>query len=169
MGTEEVKAVARRAMEVVSRGTREDFDEVIHPDYVNHEAAVWQEPATANGRGPEAAWSTAQWLRSAFEDLKHDIREIVAEGELVAMHCVTSGRQIGAMRLHDESDAVADEVPASGKTFKVTQTHWVRIVDGKCIEHWANRDDLGTAEQLGWLPPGTKNPVRSSLSRGAAD
>ena len=21
------------------------------------------------------------------------------------------------------------------------------------IEHWANRDDLGTALQLGWVPP----------------
>ncbi|HEY2205551.1 MAG TPA: hypothetical protein VGH99_13850 [Pseudonocardia sp.] len=25
--------------------------------------------------------------------------------------------------------------------------------DGKIIEHWANRDDLGTAVQLGWTPP----------------
>jgi hypothetical protein len=21
------------------------------------------------------------------------------------------------------------------------------------VEHWANRDDLGLAEQLGWIPP----------------
>jgi hypothetical protein len=27
------------------------------------------------------------------------------------------------------------------------------VADGKAIEHWANRDDLGTGMQLGWTPP----------------
>jgi len=35
----------------------------------------------------------------------------------------------------------------------VTQSHWFRVDDGKIIEHWANRDDLGMAKQLGWIPP----------------
>ena len=35
----------------------------------------------------------------------------------------------------------------------MTQSHWFRIEDGKIIEHWANRDDLGMARQLGWIPP----------------
>jgi len=25
--------------------------------------------------------------------------------------------------------------------------------DGKVAEHWANRDDLGMGQQLGWNPP----------------
>jgi hypothetical protein len=42
---------------------------------------------------------------------------------------------------------------ATGRTCAVTQSHWFRIEDGKIIEHWANRDDLGMAKQLAWIPP----------------
>ena len=35
----------------------------------------------------------------------------------------------------------------------MTQSHWFRMEDEKIIEHWANRDDLGMASQLGWIPP----------------
>jgi hypothetical protein len=43
--------------------------------------------------------------------------------------------------------------PATGKTFAVTQSHWFRMAGGQIIEHWANRDDIGHAQQLGWIPP----------------
>jgi hypothetical protein len=39
------------------------------------------------------------------------------------------------------------------QTFVVTKSHRFRIDDGQLIEHWANRDDLGVARQLGWIPP----------------
>ena len=43
--------------------------------------------------------------------------------------------------------------PPTNRTFATTQSHWFRIGDGKILEHWANRDDLGMATQLGWIPP----------------
>jgi predicted ester cyclase len=30
--------------------------------------------------------------------------------------------------------------------------HWHRLADGKVVERWAVRDDLGAAQQLGLLP-----------------
>jgi hypothetical protein len=42
--------------------------------------------------------------------------------------------------------------PASGRPFASTQSHWFRVAEGMVVEHWANRDDLATAMQLGWLP-----------------
>ena len=42
--------------------------------------------------------------------------------------------------------------------------HWFRVADGKVIEHWANRDDLGTAMQLGWTPPSPLYLVRMLLA-----
>ncbi len=44
-------------------------------------------------------------------------------------------------------------MPDHGRVFAVTQSHWFRLRDGLVIEHWANRDDLGMAMQLGWFQP----------------
>ena len=42
---------------------------IIHPD--------------ARGRGPAAFKATYDWLHAAFEDLRWEVRELVAEGDLV--------------------------------------------------------------------------------------
>jgi hypothetical protein len=66
-------------------------------------------------------------------------------------------------------DGSVDEVfPPTGERFATTQTHWLRIADGKAIEHWANRDDLGTAKQLGWVPPTPRYLVRMALAKRRA-
>ena len=35
--------------------------------------------------------------------------------------------------------------------------------DGLIAEHWANRDDLGQAAQLGWIPPSPVFLLRGAL------
>ena len=35
----------------------------------------------------------------------------------------------------------------------MSQSHWFRVEDGRIVEHSANRGELGTARQLGWMPP----------------
>jgi hypothetical protein len=37
--------------------------------------------------------------------------------------------------------------------------------DGKVAEHWANRDDLGMGQQLGWTPPTPPHIARMLLAR----
>ncbi len=37
--------------------------------------------------------------------------------------------------------------------------------DGKVAEHWANRDDLGLGQQLGWTPPSPAYIARMLLAR----
>ena len=41
--------------------------------------------------------------------------------------------------------------PPSGKEFAAEHIHIWRIADGKVIEHWSVRDDLGQALQLGLI------------------
>jgi hypothetical protein len=60
-----------------------------------------------------------------------------------------------------KADATVDQAfPATGRSFASTQTHWLRVRDGQVVEHWANRDDMGTARQLGWIPPSPAYLVR---------
>ena len=48
-------------------------------------------------------------------------------------------------------------MPPTGKTIKTPAIQIFRFADGKIVESWAARDDLGTLKQLGHLPsPGTK-------------
>lgn len=64
-----------------------------------------------------------------------------------------SGRHIAPFVSYDKDAQPAQVFPATGKQFASRQTHWFRVADGMVIEHWADRDDLGTATQLGWIPP----------------
>ncbi|MEC3914966.1 ester cyclase [Nocardia sp. CDC160] len=146
-----VHEIAVRCIRMMGDGTREEFDELVHPDAVNREAKA--EPPAARGRGPAAVWASAQWLRGAFADLHWEIHDIVGTGDLVAVHTTMSGRQIGPFIVYDDNARPVQAFPSTGKTFAVTQSHWCRIVDGQLFEHWANRDDLGQATQLGWVPP----------------
>ena len=50
----------------------------------------------------------------------------------------------------------------------MTQSHWFKMKDGVIIEHWANRDDLGTARQLGWIPPTPPYLFKMALAKRRA-
>jgi len=147
----EAKALAVRSMQIMVDGTRSDFDEVVHPDAVNREAK--DEPPETRGRGPAAFYATALWLREWFDEWAFDVHDVIAEGDLVVVHNTMSGVHSGTAVFYGVDGRVEQAMPPTGKRFATTQTHWLRIRDGKVIEHWANRDDQGMAMQLGWLPP----------------
>jgi predicted ester cyclase len=140
-----------RSIQIMVDGTRDDFDAVVHPDALNRESK--DEPPESRGRGPAAFYATALWLRQWSEDLSFDVHEIVVDGDLVVVHNTMSGHHTGAAVIYGADGRVAQAMPPTGKPFASTQSHWLRLRDGKVIEHWANRDDQGMAMQLGWLPP----------------
>jgi predicted ester cyclase len=156
------KDLCIRAMQIMADGTREQFDELVHPDAHNRESK--DEPPATRGRGPEAFYATALWLRGAFGDLAFEIHDAVAEGELVVIHNTMSGRHTGVFAIYGPDGEITQAMPPTGKRFATTQTHWMRVEDGKVIEHWANRDDQGTAMQLGWIPPSPWFLVKMALA-----
>jgi len=162
LSTADAKALCLRSMDIMVDGSLADFEAVVHPDAVNHEAK--DEPPASRGRGPAAFHATALWLRETFADLAFQVHQVVADGDLVAVHNTMSGRHVGPAVTYDAEGRVRQAFPPTGRTFATTQTHWFRLRDGKVIEHWANRDDLGTATQLGWVPPTPGYLLRTALA-----
>ena len=145
---------------------RWDDDEaaaVIHPDAANDEAV--SEPPAARGRGPAAFKATYDWLHAAFDELGWDVEELVAEGDLVVARTVMRGRQVAPFATYGPDGRVAQVFASNGRSFAAFQTHWYRLAEGRIIGHAANRDDLGQAQQLGWVPPSPAFLVRSALAR----
>ena len=160
--TLDATTIARGILDAMEAGSRADFDAICHPDFYNHEQR--DEPPEARGRGPATAHATALWLRDAFADLRWEIHQVIAQDNLIAFHCTMSGRHVRPFVAYEPDGSVDEAFPPTGKRFATTQTHWMRVLDGQVIEHWANRDDLGTAKQLGWVPPTPIYLVRMMLA-----
>lgn len=160
--TIDAKSVCVRSIELMARGSWPDFDEVVGADAVNREAA--DEPLAARRRGPAAFLASAQWLRSAFDDLTWQVLDVVAEADLVCVHAIMSGRHTRPFVLFAEDGRPRQAFAPTGRQFRTSQTHWFRLVDGKIVEHWANRDDQGQALQLGWVPPSPIYLLRMAIA-----
>ncbi|QGN32558.1 ester cyclase [Microlunatus sp. Gsoil 973] len=144
-------SIAVRSIHAMAEGDRADFDPLYHPRAVDRENRI--QPPASRVVGPAGFYATALWLRAAFAGLHYDIHHTVTDGDVVAVNSTMNGRHSAAWAIYTEHGAVDTVFPPTNKTFAMTQSHWFRIEDGKIIEHWANRDDNGTAKQLGWLPP----------------
>lgn len=143
--------IAVRSIQIMADGERSDFDALIHPEARNLEDVVG--PPGGRTRGPAAFYATAQWLRTAFDGLSYEIHHVVADGNLVAVNSTMKGRHVAPFVTYADDGSVDTVFPPTGRTFAATQSHWLRIEDGLVVEHWANRDDLGQAKELGWVPP----------------
>jgi predicted ester cyclase len=144
-------SVAVRSIHAMAAGDRAEFDALFDPAAVDHENGV--QPPPSRVLGPDGFYATALWLRTAFADLRYDIRHAVTDGGLVAVSSTMHGRHVAPFASYAEDCGVDTVFPPTQKTFAMSQSHWFRIVDGRILEHWANRDDLGMARQLGWVPP----------------
>lgn len=136
ISAEENKAVVLHYVEEVWNGHDLDaIDGLVSPEYTNH-AATTEEYRRGGAR---RIW---EWLLSVFPDHHFEVEDAAAEGQTVALR--------GRMSATHEGELMGIE--PTGKRVTAQQSHWFRVVDGKLVEHWAVRDDLGMMQQLGVLP-----------------
>ena len=134
--SEENKRTTRRVLEeLFEKGNMDATDELVHPDFVNHEAPP------NNQQGPEGLKETVEWLRGLWGPMHFEIEDEIAEGDKVVARVVMHGRHVGEFLGQEPT----------GKEFATKQIHVWRLEDGRMIEHWSVRDDLGQALQLGLL------------------
>lgn len=135
MGVEENKTLVRRFyQEVWNKGNVEVTSEVFAEDYVRHDLRPTQALP-----GPTGQAKIAADFRAAFPDLRMEVDLILGDGELVAARWTTEGTNTGAWGGR----------PPTGKRARFSGVNIFRFRDGKVVELWNHRDDLGLMQQLG--------------------
>lgn len=159
-------SVVVQSIHAMASGERADFDRLYDLTAVDRENVI--QPPSSRVSGPACFWSTALWLRAAFAGLHYDIHHAIADGELVAVNSTMNGRHAAPWAVYTPEGTIDTVFPPTGRTFAMTQSHWFRVRDGQIVEHWANRDDLGTAKQLGWVPPTPVYLIRMARAKRRA-
>ena len=111
-------------------------DELVSPDFLNHDAPPEVPPGPAGLRG------VVTMLRTAFPDIHFETEELIAENDKVVARTTLRGTHTGPFM----------GIPPTGRRVVQAQIHVLRFVDGKAVEHRAVRDDLGMLQQLGVIP-----------------
>jgi predicted ester cyclase len=131
------KAGFRRAYEEgLNGGNLAVADELIDPEFLDREAHP------GGNRGPESFRQLITMLRTAFPDLHFAIEDLIAEGDTVAGRLTMNGTHTGPLM----------GMPPTGRAVRQAHMHFIRFRDGKAIEHWGLRDDMGMMRQMGLMP-----------------
>jgi len=138
MSTEENKAVARRVLkELFNQGDLDLVDEIIAPDFVQHDPAMSEDL-----RGPEEFKGYISMYRSAFPDIHIEVEDQLAEGDRVATRWTSTGTHEGELM----------GIASTGNRVTVAGMDISRISGGKIEESWSNYDLMGMMQQLGVIP-----------------
>ncbi len=146
MPAKENARIVRRIYEELWNERRlEVAEEVIAEDGTNYDTGLVPMPF-----GPEEMKGTVRMVTAAFPDNRHEVEEVIAEGDKVVLRCTLTGTHEGAFM----------GIPPTGREMEVTEIHVYRLEDGKAVEHRVGRDNLGAMRQLGVIadavpPPGT--------------
>jgi predicted ester cyclase len=145
--SEELKQISvRMPLEVFNQGKLEVVDEIVHPEFVDHG------PRPLPGMTPdrEGIKAIARVVRHEFPDQTNTVNNVIAEGDLVALHVTTKATMRGEFA----------GMPPSGKQATWDAIHITRFRDGKLAEHWVVQDQLGMLQQLGFVQaPGVGQPT----------
>jgi predicted ester cyclase len=137
------KATARRIYEELFDQRRLDVaDEVFAPGFRSH--AAWGGQDTGDVfNGPEGIKQLVTTLHAIFSDTRSTIEGVVGEADRVVVWMTWSGTQTGNYMGQ----------PATSRRFNQRQMHLYRFDEqGRAVDHWGVRDDLGLMGQLGLLP-----------------
>lgn len=121
---------------IFNRHDLDAADALVAGDVVDHSAFPGQPPGLL---GMKQRWAM---LFAGFPDLHIEIDELVQEGELVAMRA----------RGHGTHQGVFFGVEPTDRPVVSREINLSRVVDGRIVEHWAERNTLELMQQIGAIP-----------------
>ena len=81
-------------------------------------------------------------VSAGLSDISMKIEDMISQDDKVAVRLTAHARHQGDFM----------GLPATGKSYTISETHIFHIRDGKVAEHWRDADMLGLMQQLGALP-----------------
>jgi predicted ester cyclase len=113
-------------------GDLDAFDELLQKDVVVHAPL---ELSTTNIDDEKAVWKQAL---AAMPDLRHDVQEVVVDGEVEMARVVVTGTIAASFA----------GVEGSGRHFRIDQAVITHLRDGKVIEAWEIADIAALRAQV---------------------
>jgi steroid delta-isomerase-like uncharacterized protein len=135
--SESNKQVSRRFTELFGTDDAARADEILAPDVVFHGAIP-----DGDLDGLEAVKGFLAAYRAAFPDAVSTVEDQIAEGDTVATR----------WRAHGTHSGPLGDVSPTGREFTMDGMTIERFEDGRIVEIWVARDELGVMRQLGVLP-----------------
>ena len=134
--SEENRALALRAAEIVNQRNPDLIEELYPPDF------VWHEP-DQDIRGYEQAKQFVSSFFEAFPDISITIDDVIAEGDQAVSRYTIRGTHQGETE---------DFGPPTGRQMELEGITIHRFEDGKIVEEWERYDNLSVLQQLGLAP-----------------
>lgn len=145
MSTEELKAKTLEGFErMFNQGDLAYVDEALDPTGTDY-----QEPLGADFVAHLKDVITA--MRGAFPDLRFEVHEVLAEGDIVATRSTMTGTHRGRFMMGPLA-----ALPPTGKQVAVPHMHFFRYKDGRVVDLWHVWDVMKLMRQLGAPAPDTK-------------
>lgn len=111
-------------------------------------ASLWADETVNHGRKVDHN-SLEKLLGEIVQIHDHsEALEMIAEGDWVVCRVVVSGTHRITPTIPFDG-GIYNVTKPEGRKFTSQHIHMFRMEGGKIKEHWANRDDLGAAKQMG--------------------
>jgi predicted SnoaL-like aldol condensation-catalyzing enzyme len=136
MSTDPIK-LGHLYAEIVSGHDMSRFDEIIAPEYVNHNA--FAEP------GPDGVKKVFEGMIAGVPDLKASIEDVFVSAD--------GSRVVGRYRYEGRHTGNFLGYPATGNGFAMRSIDIWRVEAGRFVEHWDELNTLDIFIQVGAVPP----------------
>ena len=130
---DENKALARRFLEAFANAELHTLDELLAPEFINHNPLPGQDP------GREGYMRTVAEKHDAFSDIRHTIEYQTTDGDMVVTRHTTR-------TIHDRGASVG--MRPTGREWNFTHIDIHRIVGGKIVEAWSAKSASPFLEML---------------------
>jgi steroid delta-isomerase-like uncharacterized protein len=139
MSAQENRDLVKKYFDGVNAGNLDVVDEVFETNYSHHDPA---NPDPNGVGGVDDVKFHLNALLSAFPDMNFQVDDTIAGDESIIVRwtatCTHTGDYFG--------------IAPTNKSATITGMNTWRFEDGKAVEGWVNRDDIGLLQQLGVIP-----------------